>query len=366
MTLEAIKALALLTIALGIYLGLINDPRANKGHTRTEITIIIIGDSTMPFDIASIIGGLVAGAGDWGASRQQFTDQLRLMQRQQEIAKDMAIFNQQLGLDTWEKTGYGAQAEQMRKAGLNVGLMYKGGGGAGTTQTTAGQMPGAGSAPRANPGMALQMAMQMEMQKAQIENVKADTDQKRAQIPKTQAETSQIEANTHNTKLDTELKNLDISLKRVQTGIAQGTEQDVIKQIQAEAERAVQTAKIASNQNEIATQTKEDVIKQVSLATTEAQLRIDMQRAGLIKIGVDMQETSARIKEIAHKIVNMDIVQRQDWTKLNIEAQQTGIRMLEADLKDIQTSFNTSTPEQIKQWTSILTNAVHFVAGLRR
>ena len=103
----------------------------------------------------------------------------------------------------WEDTNFAAQVEQLKKAGLSVGLMY-GKGGAGGTTTGAGAT--GVSAPGAPTGMGLiggsQLAAQIaniELTKAQTENVKADTERKLGvDKRKVEAETENLMATTDN------------------------------------------------------------------------------------------------------------------------------------------------------------------------
>ena len=87
------------------------------------------------------------------------------MQSQYDAIASQRNLNNQLEL--WEKTNYPAQVEQMKNAGLNVGLMYKGGG-------PSGQIAAANGG-----GMEIQQMMQMMLQnkmtEAQINNLNADT-----------------------------------------------------------------------------------------------------------------------------------------------------------------------------------------------
>ena len=82
---------------------------------------------------------------------------------QKDVGSYMSKLSHDLQYDMWQKTNAPAQAEQLRKAGLNVGLMY-GGSGAGGTTTGAGAV--AGSVGRGNSnvgpadiGMGLELAM---------------------------------------------------------------------------------------------------------------------------------------------------------------------------------------------------------------
>ena len=73
-------------------------------------------------------------------------------------------------LQMWKDTNFGAQRNEIEKAGLSVGLMYgNGGSGAGSTSTAGGQATQP-SGPTSNPvGMALQYK-QIEQQDAAIKS----------------------------------------------------------------------------------------------------------------------------------------------------------------------------------------------------
>ena len=123
--------------------------------------------------------GLIAG-GIQG--RRQMKWQGELMAKQLAFDKLKMEEQRKMQLQMWKDTNYSAQIEEMKKAGLSIGLMY-GKGAAGGTTTGAGA---AGvSAPTAPSGMGLiggtQLASQVaniELIKAQTENVKADTERK--------------------------------------------------------------------------------------------------------------------------------------------------------------------------------------------
>ena len=113
--------------------------------------------------------------GDYN-DRRQLEQQKKLMEMQSqydEIASQRNLNNQ---LELWQKTNYPAQVEQMQKAGLSVGLMYKGGGQSGqiAADNTNRQAPTAAN----GGGMEIQQMMQLmlnnKMTEAQIENIKAD------------------------------------------------------------------------------------------------------------------------------------------------------------------------------------------------
>ena len=123
--------------------------------------------------------GLIAGGVQ---ANRQMRNQRKLMAEQLAIDKLKMEEQRKIQMQMWKDTNYAAQVEEMKKAGLSIGLMY-GKGGAGGTTTGAGA---AGvSAPSAPTGMGLiggsQLAAQIaniELTKAQTENVKADTERK--------------------------------------------------------------------------------------------------------------------------------------------------------------------------------------------
>lgn len=124
------------------------------------------------------MGGLGMVADQIGAG-QQYKRQKKLMGLQKDNQMELNQQGHDLAYGMWEKTNYDAQMKQMEKAGLNVGLMYGGGGaGGGTASTGSGGGAVGGSAPQTNMGgMAMQMAgmaSQIELNKAMANKATAD------------------------------------------------------------------------------------------------------------------------------------------------------------------------------------------------
>ena len=104
------------------------------------------------------LGILTAGFND----RRQLEQQKKLMEMQSEydeIASQRNLNNQ---LKLWDATNYPSQVAQMQKAGLSVGLMYKGGGQSGqiAADNVNRQAPTAAN----GGGMEIQQMMQIEAQ----------------------------------------------------------------------------------------------------------------------------------------------------------------------------------------------------------
>lgn len=159
-----------------------------------------------------IIGGqalglMLSGYNDDRQRRQQEA----LTDIQMKAQKDMAKYNQELAMKTWEETNYDAQKQQMEKAGLNIGLMYGGGGaGGGTVNSGGGGSAGSGTADGgvARTAMGMQLASQIALLKAQKENVEADTANKIAGKDKTIVEKVGGEIDNRNKEVETTAKEL--------------------------------------------------------------------------------------------------------------------------------------------------------------
>lgn len=253
----------------------------------------------------TFIGGLAQGAANTAVGqglgllvnaftgKAQERQQKRLTEQQIEAQKRMGEIRNAQELDMWNKTNYGAQVEHMKNAGLNVGLMYGGAGGGGTTGTGGATVTGGtadGASERA--GMGIQLASQLALQQAQVENIKADTEQKKATTAKTGAETVTAEfQNALNEKIGLQRMwdryewasdQLEIESQRAnaewEAFVAGGfkgktfdnPESPLAKAITAGFEKTVEELKQAKNNNEIG----------------KAELAIKQFEAGLAKQGI--------------------------------------------------------------------------------
>lgn len=112
-------------------------------------------------------------------NKQQLKQAGRLQELEIKGSKELTDYNMSKQLQMWKDTSYGAQVEQMNKAGINPALMYgMGGGGGQTTGNASGSVSGqgAGTAQKSSgsEGMGL-LVGQMGLMKAQKENIEADT-----------------------------------------------------------------------------------------------------------------------------------------------------------------------------------------------
>ncbi len=187
---------------------------------------------------AGILGGVINSIGSNKREKRAFVGQHKLMDIQTDNQMKLNRQGQELQLDTWNKTNYGAQMEHLRDAGLNAGLMYGQAGAGGTTGGQGGGSASGGSAP--SPA-----AMDIGAMQA-------------AQIALMGAQKEKLESETNNTNKDTELKGAQegsviasTTWQELQNRIGQMTEQDAIQAIVAETDSKIHQAEIDGDRQEI-------------------------------------------------------------------------------------------------------------------
>jgi len=112
--------------------------------------------------------------------QKQLEQQQKLTDMQAKAQMGLSRDNAKVALQMWKDTNYSAQVEEMKKAGLNVGLMYGKGGSGGTTTSSPGSIGGATAQMpelNKNSGMGIQMAQAA----ANLELIKAQTNKTNAE-----------------------------------------------------------------------------------------------------------------------------------------------------------------------------------------
>lgn len=149
--------------------------------------------------IGSIVsGGLGLLGGLFKRNNNGLKNQQKLMQQAWEYEKEgMGLqynYGQQAAdaeyrrnLQMWKDTNFGAQRDEMEKAGLSVGLMY--GNGGGSAASTAGGTATQPNAPKTNP---VEVALQQESMGLQLKQIEAQNRLANAQATKTIAEANKI------------------------------------------------------------------------------------------------------------------------------------------------------------------------------
>lgn len=135
-------------------------------------------------------------------------------------------------LQMWKDTNFGAQRNEMEKAGLSVGLMY--GNGGGSAASTAGGTATQPSAPKTNP---IEVGLQQQALGLQLKQIEAQNKLTNAETAKTLAEANKIAG------VDTEGKNLENKWQEIENRIQLSKENIAaanVTEANANAQKAVE------------------------------------------------------------------------------------------------------------------------------
>lgn len=283
---------------------------------------------------------------------RQIRQQGKLQGQQIQGQKQMGEFNQQLALDMWDKTNYTAQRDQLKKAGLNIGLLYgMGGGGSATTHTPTGNVEG-GKAPAGGGeiGMGLQLGMQKALQEAQIENIKANTEKTKVDTQKTAGvDTAAIAQQTATSSTQQEVLKLEQQLKQIAISIQTQTIDETVRKIQAEVQKAEGEAEKAKNEGTMSTDTYNQVKQQIQQTTLEQAGRIALQKTSI-------KATDAQINKWSNEVW-------QIYNNANLQNRQLNQQEQQILIQKAQQEFNTSEPKQIQQYVDIWRTIVDGISG---
>lgn len=194
--------------------------------------------------IGSIIsGGLGLLGGLFKRNNNGFKNQQKLMQQAWEYEKEGMGLQYNYGqlaadaeyrrnLQMWKDTNFGAQRDEMEKAGLSVGLMYGGGGGqAASTAGGDGMQP---SGPKMNP---VEAALQQQAMGLQLKQIEAQNRLASAETAKTLAEANKIAGvDTKGQDLDNKWQEIENRIQLSKENIAESN----ITEAAANAKKAVE------------------------------------------------------------------------------------------------------------------------------
>lgn len=248
--------------------------------------------------LGGVLGMAFAGAND----RRQIKQQTKLQNLQIAGNKEMTDYQYAKQLQMWKDTNYSAQVAELKKAGLNEGLLYGMSGGGGTTTgsgggNVTGATAGQGGGGEITAGMGLQLglqASQMKLMEAQARNLDADTKKKSgvetelgyANIDNIRQQTSNAKVQQLLDRTKLALDNLDLYIKD------EGKEYSIIK-IQQEASKLIEEVDALGRNNDINQQEFENLKKAIELDVANKAIDIEAKRA---KINLD-QTTIAEITQ---------------------------------------------------------------------
>jgi hypothetical protein len=143
-----------------------------------------------------IVGQGIGMLGGAKMTSKGYHRQKKLMGFQKGHQMDLNRHGQELAMDMWNQTNYGAQVDHMKKAGLNPALMYGSAGQGGSTNAGSGGSAQGGQAPQEKVMDMSNMLVGAEiaLKEAQKRNIDRDTDLKGKDVDKTVQETANLVA----------------------------------------------------------------------------------------------------------------------------------------------------------------------------
>ena len=175
----------------------------------------------------------------------------------------------------------------------------------------------------------MQVGLQMEQQKAQIENIKADTEQKEATTQNTFTATKSIEEGIRNQIAQRELIQIQAELSKIALKKENETFDSYIERFEAETNKLLGEAEIALSQAHVDTNTRNEKINIIKLEAINKLLEGKLTNAQIEKLASDIEINNAQILKLDHdKLV--------DWDKLNKEEQRI---LIEATKTKIQEEY---------------------------
>jgi len=261
-------------------------------------------------------GGILGLAFGSINDKRQLKQQGKLQDLQIKGQKQMADYNMMKEIEMWKNTNYPAQMEEIKKAGLNPGLLYGMSGGGGTTTGNPSANVTGATAQQGGGGEVLGLSsnmMQLQLMKAQKENIEADTNLKNVDADK------KAGADTENVKAQTELTNLHSEIARVQASVARQTINE-----QMEAMKQV----VAKNGEEIHRMQMENEITE-----NQMQDRINMLHTQALGAIIENEAKKQQIEVEKATINKMSEDIKQKWVELAIKNEEKNIKAYEATLK---------------------------------
>lgn len=253
------------------------------------------------------MGLLLGGIND----RRQLKQQEKLQKLQMAGQREMSTFNKEQQLDLWRKTNFKAQMEQLKMAGLNPGLIYGMSGAGGATASAQPGNVGGGQAPIG--GREVQdmigMGMQLQLLKAQKENIEADTKLKEAGTGETKSKTELNLQGLDNLREDYEVKRLTQSLMNLEIYKKEQTIDEEIEYVEYNTKTAAKLLEKLVRENKMSEELYNENIEIVQQNAIGAMLNNAAIRAGITK-------TKEETLKISREILNIADMSNLKWTEL--------------------------------------------------
>lgn len=265
-------------------------------------------------------GGLLgAGMGllmQGGQDRRQVRQSEILQNLQMEGQRSMMDYGYGKQLQMWKDTSYSAQVEQMKKAGINPGLLYGMSGGGGTTTGSGSTQGPTGQQGPHTGGEVVTMSktmMELGLQRAQQRNIEADTELKKA----TTAKTSGVDTAETQSKID--LNKLNINFTR-------DSYEDRLDIIRGTFSKLQEEIDILYTNKIINDETREAQIQQVRTKAIGEILKNELVEAQTKNTKQSTEESIQRIEQSKSQIEKWAAEIAQSWENIDIHKFEAEIK----------------------------------------
>lgn len=288
-----------------------------------------LGMSTLSTGIGGVIG-LGTGAIE---NAMNFENSEALQALNIKGQKELADYYLQKDMEKWERQGYKATADQMRRAGLNVGLMYGKGGVNGSTASSGNVSTPVYQNNRGIEGM--KIGLDMALQQAQVKNLNADSKKKEAEAENVGANTK-----TENATRDLLVENMK------QSGINQWFEN--IK------ERMLREGYDESDEV--------TVFRNVIYGSTAGYYNENS--PAVKQFNNDLLKTVAEAKNLDSSTLLNDEKAKAIWKELLIATRNADANMINAKASQLAKLWETGEFTNWKTWTDLAVDATGAVSDL--
>lgn len=233
-------------------------------------------------------------------------------------------------LQMWKDTNFGAQRNEMEKAGLSVGLMY--GNGGGSAASTAGGTATQPSAPKTNP---IEVGLQQQALGLQLKQIEAQNKLANAETAKTLAEANKIAGvDTKGQELQNKWQEIE---NRIQTS-RESIEQSNMKAAAANADKAIEDWKMSILDREYLDKIQEDRVTRFVSEIAKIQ-----KEGSLAESATDVNYHTARKIEKEVENFYYEVITR----RMSAEAaKETAENML----KKIENEYKLGADQNLREW----------------